>query len=203
MAPRMKDCRPDCTRENIHPAPYHCYVDRLEDTEHPVGCFDWCQRTDAHPARLGCSLLDAKPPRDEMQRDMDDVLRSTLRRQYAERASREFFGVPGLDRAQKITEDTPMGRPALIDIFHPALVRANDILRKKSEDYGTVGDYAKERYFPFGHKSYLQMIHTKVERLVSVVAQGDCPSFESIDDTLLDLINYSAFYWAWIQEDSE
>lgn len=128
-------------------------------------CFDWCQRTDAHPARLGCSLLD------------------------------EGRLVDARIRADE--------GPTLVDIFHPALVRANDILRKKSEDYGTVGDYAKERYFPFGHKSYLQMIHTKVERLVSVVAQGDCPSFESIDDTLLDLINYSAFYWAWIQEDSE
>lgn len=130
-------------------------------------CFEWCRRTDAHRARLECSLIGS-------------------------------FG------AHKFREEDPVvGRPALIDIFHPALVRANDILRKKSEDYGTVGDYAKERYFPFGHKSYLQMIHTKVERLVSVVAQGDCPSFESIDDTLLDLINYSAFYWAWIQEDSE
>ena len=169
MAPRMKDCVEGCARGHVHPAPYACWTH------------------------------DAEIHKDEMQSDMGDALRSALRRQYAEMASREFFRSPNLNGAQKIDEHTTMGRPALIDVFHPALVRANDILRKKSEDYGTVGDYAKKRYFPFGHKSYVQMIHTKVQRLIALVTQEGGPNFESLDDTLLDLINYAAFYSEWLQ----
>lgn len=64
-------------------------------------------------------------------------------------------------------------------------------------------DYGDERvYFPLGHASYTQMLHVKATRLVALQQSNQEPNFESIKDTVLDMLNYSFFYLAFL-EDSE
>lgn len=88
---------------------------------------------------------------------------------------------------------------------HPMLIRAAELLDKKSEDYnGTVNaDPARADYFPYGVQSYLHMLHTKFKRLESVClrADGQPPNFESAADSCLDLINYSAFFASFLEQE--
>ena len=77
---------------------------------------------------------------------------------------------------------------------------AADLKRRKSEDYQG-GKYTEEDYFPFGHESYMHMIHTKYLRMRSVM-ENDNPNFESLEDTLVDMINYCAMYAAWLENNN-
>lgn len=84
-----------------------------------------------------------------------------------------------------------------------AVAQAQLLVLRKSADYNHGKDPAtaeRDVYFPFGAMSYAQMIHTKAQRLNSLVLKaadsGGKPNFESIRDTLLDVINYSSF---WIE----
>ena len=74
---------------------------------------------------------------------------------------------------------------------------AAELKERKSKDYQG-GRWTEEDYFPFGHQSFCHMIHTKYMRMMSVVEQEET-NFESLEDTLIDLINYSAMYAAWIE----
>lgn len=74
----------------------------------------------------------------------------------------------------------------------PAFIAASKIRRAKKNDYGGI-----KEYFPFGDKSYVQMIHTKTTRLVSLTKASNQPKHESIEDSLLDLINYASYYYEW------
>ena len=68
---------------------------------------------------------------------------------------------------------------------------------RKMKDYQ--GDmWAEDDYFPYGHKSYLHMLWTKMLRIRSV-AEKEEANFESLEDSLLDMINYAAMYAAWIE----
>ena len=85
--------------------------------------------------------------------------------------------------------------------MHPILAEAAILLRKKSMDYNNDPnpDPARREYFPFGHHSYLHMLHTKFERLKAVCLSDEAnPNFESARDSCLDLINYAAFYAAYL-----
>ena len=76
----------------------------------------------------------------------------------------------------------------------PAFIEAG-LLRIAKRDYGSIADY-----FPYGDMSYMQMIHVKTKRLVHLADQarmGIEPNFESIEDNLLDLLNYASYYWEW------
>jgi hypothetical protein len=73
----------------------------------------------------------------------------------------------------------------------PAFIAAAE-LRQAKRDYGGI-----RVYFPFGHKSYVQMIHVKTQRLVNLIESGVPPENESIDDSLLDLLNYASYYYEW------
>ena len=42
------------------------------------------------------------------------------------------------------------------------------------------------------------MIHTKYLRIRSVAEQEDT-NFESLEDSLIDMINYCAMYGAWVE----
>ena len=75
---------------------------------------------------------------------------------------------------------------------------AAELKRLKSQDYQG-GLWSEEDYFPFGHESYMHMIHTKYMRMRSVMDQDE-PNFESLDDTLIDMINYCAMYAAFIKK---
>lgn len=72
---------------------------------------------------------------------------------------------------------------------------AADLMERKSKDYQG-STYTLTDYFPYGHTSYLQMLHTKMTRIKSVAEREDsnAVNFESLEDSLIDLINYSAFY---------
>lgn len=81
----------------------------------------------------------------------------------------------------------------------PVFREAAALCNKKSEDYGD-RDLSKRDYHPFGHASYQQMVHTKFLRIKSVSKQEGA-NFESLRDSLLDMINYLGFYSAWLDEE--
>ena len=81
--------------------------------------------------------------------------------------------------------------------LHPILKEANDTLHSKSQDYGEL-DFSRENYFPYKDLSYITMLHIKLERLKNLVENQD-PNFESQIDSVLDLINYAAFYGSYLK----
>jgi hypothetical protein len=87
--------------------------------------------------------------------------------------------------------------------MHPSLVAAYEILEEKSLDYQgkpeTECDPARSEYFPFGDESYLHMIHTKFER-IKATYKSDTTQFESTLDSVYDMINYLAFYAAYLEK---
>ena len=77
----------------------------------------------------------------------------------------------------------------------PAFIKAAEI-RLAKRDYGGIAEY-----FPFGKKSFVQMIHVKSTRLVSLAKSHTIPQNESIEDNLIDLINYASYYYEWMKGD--
>ena len=65
--------------------------------------------------------------------------------------------------------------------------KLNDIYTKKNKDYG---DSANDTFNKFGMTAYLVRMSDKLNRLISLNNSKEI-NYESIDDTLLDLANYS------------
>ena len=86
-----------------------------------------------------------------------------------------------------------MDRQKYLELINPAIV----LVTKKHEDYNK--GLALEDYFPFGDASYVQMIHVKQCRLLSLVRTESKENFESKKDSVLDLINYCVFYLAYLE----
>ena len=78
---------------------------------------------------------------------------------------------------------------------------AKQLKLRKSQDYQG-SQFTEEDYFPFGHLSYIHMMHTKMLRIRSV-AEQDSTNFESLTDSLIDMINYAAMYAAWVENNNE
>lgn len=76
------------------------------------------------------------------------------------------------------------------------LEEAAALKQQKSKDYQG-SQFEEEDYFPFGDLSYMQMVHTKYLRMRSVLNSGN-PNFESLEDSLIDMINYCAMWAAYI-----
>jgi hypothetical protein len=80
-----------------------------------------------------------------------------------------------------------------------------NLVEKKSEDYQSAVDDAQgwvvkhDDYFPFGHRSFVQMIWTKCLRLMSLTGSGKAANFEGIEDTVDDMIAYLVFYRKYLQ----
>lgn len=70
-----------------------------------------------------------------------------------------------------------------------------ELVDRKHHDYNS--RVSLELYFPFGDKSYVHMLMTKVLRLVNLAHQDEAAIFESMDDSLDDLIAYAGFYRAY------
>ena len=96
--------------------------------------------------------------------------------------------------------------------FHPTLVIAQELLDRKSMDYnGSIdetADPARSEYFPYGNISYLHMVHLKLKRIETLVLNKhnnpDRPiNFESLEDSLIDLINYCAFFHSHLTKDDD
>lgn len=85
--------------------------------------------------------------------------------------------------------------------MHPSLEKAQAILEQKSMDYqgksDAESDPARPDYFPFGDESYLHMIHTKFERIKKT--RGRETVNEATIDSVYDMINYLAFYAAYLE----
>ena len=78
------------------------------------------------------------------------------------------------------------------------LQEAADLKIKKSKDYQG-GMWSEKDYFPFEDQSYIHMMWTKMLRIRSV-AEQEKTNFESLEDSLLDMINYSAMYIAFLRD---
>ena len=77
-----------------------------------------------------------------------------------------------------------------------------DIMARKSRDYQNPNSRVRQAdYYPRGIDSLMDIIHTKYLRTVSVLEgmkeTASQPQFESVEDSLKDMINYAAFGVAW------
>jgi hypothetical protein len=89
-----------------------------------------------------------------------------------------------------------MDRQRYLDLIVPAV----ELVVKKGEDYNK--NVKLEAYFPFHDKSYIQMLHLKAVRAVSL-ADVNTPNYEGMKDTLYDLINYCVFYLDYLEKKHE
>jgi len=97
--------------------------------------------------------------------------------------------------------DEPIASLTILDTMSPAIREAVELSFRKAQDYND-GDVTRDDYFPFGDISYLQMLWVKMMRLRSLHDKSEGANFESLRDTLLDMINYSAFWADAIQRRS-
>lgn len=81
------------------------------------------------------------------------------------------------------------------------LKEAAELKELKSKDYQG-NQWSEEDYFPFGDASYIHMLWTKMLRIRSVAEQED-QNFESLEDSLVDMINYAAMYAAFVVNKKE
>ena len=92
------------------------------------------------------------------------------------------------------------------DEFIAIITPVAELVGRKSGDYGTKIQEVKgwitrlDDYFPFEHRSYVQMIWTKSLRLLNLTKQAAAPNYESIDDTVDDMIAYLVFYRKYLTE---
>ena len=83
------------------------------------------------------------------------------------------------------------------------LSECSDIQLKKSKDYQNPNSSIKQAdYYPRGVMSIMELINTKTIRLWSLIEAMENdpsyePNFESIEDSLKDLINYASFAVAY------
>jgi len=89
-----------------------------------------------------------------------------------------------------------MNKVQYYELIEPAVA----IVAKKHQDYNNES-LGLESYFPLGHQSYAQMLHVKCQRIVGLVKEGNKPNFESVNDTVLDLINYAVFYLDFLKKE--
>lgn len=82
--------------------------------------------------------------------------------------------------------------------YAECLAKAIHLKRKKSHDYNS-GGINKFDYNLHGNITCLDDIWKKVLRLRSLIDSGAAPTNESVEDTLIDIINYSADFYAYLQ----
>lgn len=87
-----------------------------------------------------------------------------------------------------------MDRMQFLKLIEPAI----RLVDRKGEDYNANAIQLHE-YFPFGDMSYQQMIHMKVLRMRSLLGKGSAPNFDSLLDSVYDLVNYSVFYLEFLE----
>jgi hypothetical protein len=78
------------------------------------------------------------------------------------------------------------------------LKEAIELKARKEADYQG-SKFTVDDYFPFDDLSYIHMLWIKMLRIRNVVESGGEVNFESAEDSLIDLINYSAMYAAHIK----
>lgn len=84
------------------------------------------------------------------------------------------------------------------------LLKCANLQLKKSRDYQNPNSSVRQAdYYPTGVKTIDEILHAKKLRLRSLIETaetdpGSTPNFESIEDTLMDLVNYASFMAAYI-----
>lgn len=73
---------------------------------------------------------------------------------------------------------------------YPIISEIIELREAKGRDYNSSVEL--HEYFPFGQVSYTQMIYIKALRLRSLTELEE-PTYESVRDTLMDLVNYAIF----------
>ena len=86
-----------------------------------------------------------------------------------------------------------MDRVRYLTLIEPAL----KLVEKKHEDYNS--GVQLEMYFPFADASYVHMLNTKTLRLIASV-HNPKRNFESVEDSVLDLVNYAVFYLDYLKK---
>jgi len=84
-------------------------------------------------------------------------------------------------------------------IIHLLVLKTEDYNAERIQDPNFRLDDKRIEYFPFHDYSYLQMIHTKINRLESVV-NVENPNFEGFADSVVDLGSYLIFYYSFLLE---
>lgn len=82
------------------------------------------------------------------------------------------------------------------------LEQAIELKKRKEADY-MGSKFTVDDYFPFDDLSYIHMLWIKILRIRNVVESSETVNFESAEDSLLDLINYSAMYAAYLKNRKE
>jgi len=81
-------------------------------------------------------------------------------------------------------------------------VRCLKILEERKDSYGNNGMTVND-YMPFSHLSYAHMVQLKAKRIESLASylylSDERKQLIDLKDSLLDLINYTAFYAAWLE----
>lgn len=88
------------------------------------------------------------------------------------------------------------------EALSPVWKRLQELREKKGADYNNIPG-GRDAYFPYGHMSYGHMVNTKclrIQSLLNSVKDGKAVNFESLLDTVEDLVNY-ATYWAEAMRD--
>jgi len=88
--------------------------------------------------------------------------------------------------------------PNDVNPYAHILKRCTEILEQRGKEYNN-GQVTIESYFPFGHVSYIQMIHLKSQRLLSQIEKKSVNT-DVVLDTVFDLINYILFYAKWLED---
>jgi len=84
-------------------------------------------------------------------------------------------------------------------IVHLLVLKTEDYNAERIQDPNFRLDDKRIEYFPFHDYSYLQMIHTKINRIESLV-NVDLPNFEGLMDSVVDLGSYLIFYYSFLLE---
>jgi len=82
--------------------------------------------------------------------------------------------------------------------YAECIKKAMALKKRKSHDYNS-GGVNKFDYNLHGNITCLDDIYKKVLRLRSLIDSGKKPSNESVEDTLIDIINYSADFYSYLQ----
>lgn len=85
-----------------------------------------------------------------------------------------------------------------IDLALEALEKAKILMLAKNQDYNSSGVSISD-YWLYGEKSLIHELWKKVLRLKSLITR-DKTMFESKQDSLIDLINYAAYYYAYLEK---
>lgn len=93
----------------------------------------------------------------------------------------------------------------LLKIHETVLTRSREIMAKKNHDYskeGALGNFfvAESLQACSAENGIIVRMGDKLSRLVSVLSKGNLVKDEALEDTILDIVNYSVLLIAVIQD---